>query len=92
MAEEYLTIAELSARLKVKPKTIRNKMANGTFKKKVHFFNPRGIRPRFKWTAILTWLEEKEEQTIKEDNGAIPMARGYFLGMTSSERKRPSTP
>jgi hypothetical protein len=29
--EEYLTTPELAARLKVKPKTIKNKMASGVF-------------------------------------------------------------
>ncbi len=32
VAEEYLTIEELAKRLSVKPKTIRNKMANGILK------------------------------------------------------------
>ncbi len=80
MSEEYLTIAELSSRLKVKPKTIKNKMANGIFTRGVHYFSPRGLRPRFKWSAIVAWLEEKEEETTQEGKGAIPMARGYYLG------------
>jgi len=46
MIEEYLTIAELAARLKVKPKTIKNKMALGVFKKGVHYFSPPGLGPR----------------------------------------------
>ncbi len=81
---EYLTIKELATRLTVKPKTIKNKMANGTFIRGVHYFRPRGLRPRFKWSAIVAWLEEKE--TTKEGNGAIPMARGYFLGESSTEK------
>ena len=79
MTEEYLTIAELSSRLKINPKTIKNKMASGIFKRGVHYFSPKGIGPRFKWSAVVAWLEEKEEQTTHEGNGAIPMARGYFL-------------
>ncbi len=86
MNEEYLTIAELSSRLKVEPKTVRNKMANGTFTKGVHYFSPKGIRPRFKWSAIVAWLEEKEEETTQEGNGAIPMARGYYLGESPPEK------
>jgi len=86
MTEEYLTIKELSSRLKVRPKTIRNKMASGVFKRGVHFFAPRGLGPRFKWSAIVEWLEEKEEDTTQESNGAIPMARGYFLGESSTEK------
>lgn len=79
MSEEYLTIGELSGRLKVKPKTIKNKMANGTFRKGVHYFSPRGLGPRFKWGAVVAWLEGQEQ--LVEENGSrgIPMARGYFL-------------
>jgi len=68
----------------VKPKTIKNKMANGTFIRGVHYFSPKGLRPRFKWSAIVAWLEEKEEQSTKKDIGTIPMARGYFLRESSS--------
>ncbi len=86
MNEEYLTIAELSSRLKVEPKTVRNKMASGIFRKGVHYFSPRGLRPRFKWSAIVAWLEEKEEESTQEGNGAIPMARGYYLGESPPEK------
>jgi hypothetical protein len=50
--EEYLTIAEVSERLKVKPKTIKNKMAAGIFKRGVHYFSSLGFGPRFKWSAV----------------------------------------
>jgi hypothetical protein len=40
--EEYLTIEELSARLKIKPKTVKNKMASGILRKGVHYFSPKG--------------------------------------------------
>ena len=78
--EEYLTINELAARLKIKPKTIKNKMASGIFKKGVHYFSPRGLQPRFKWSAVQTWLEEKDTQANTERATGIPMARGYVLG------------
>ena len=51
--DEYLTIEELSARLKIKPKTVKNKMASGIFQKGIHYFSPKGLRPRFKWSAIV---------------------------------------
>ncbi len=86
MNEEYLTIAELSSRLKVEPKTVRNKMASGIFRKGVHYFSPRGLRPRFKWSTIVAWLEEKEEEKNQESKGAIPMARGYYLGESPPEK------
>jgi hypothetical protein len=50
---EYLTIDEVAVRLKIKSKTVRNKMSAGIFKKGVHYFHPKGLGPRFKWSAIL---------------------------------------
>jgi len=80
MTEEYLTISELSTRLKLKPKTIKNKMVNGTFIKGVHYFSPPGMGPRFKWSAIVSWLEQTEHRHPSNGEDRIPMARGYDLG------------
>jgi len=80
MSEEYLTIPELSSRLKVSRKTVKNKMAAGIFKKGVHYFSPKGLGPRFKWSAVVSWLEEKEDIMPKVEEDSIPMARGYHLG------------
>ena len=80
MAEEYLTIGELAARLKLKPKTVKNKMASGTFRKGIHYFSPQGLGPRFKWSAVVAWLEEEEGNTTQAEEDSIPMARGYLMG------------
>jgi len=90
--EEYLTIEKLAVRLDVKPKTIRNKMASGIFRKGVHYFSPKGLRPRFKWGAIVAWLEEKDKQTAEQTTDAIPMARGYCLGCGNKSRNPIDTP
>lgn len=79
--EEYLTIAEVAVRLKIKPKTIKNKMAAGIFQRGVHYFSPQGLVPRFKWSAVVTWLEQGDASSTRENDGdSIPMARGYHLG------------
>ena len=78
LAEEYLTIGEVAARLKVAPKTVRNKMASGVFRKGVHYVRPKGFGTRFKWGAVVAWLEQAETGAPGEDS--IPMARGYRLG------------
>ena len=80
MAEEYLTVSELGQRLKLSPKSIANKMSAGVFVEGVHFFRPAGLRPRFKWSAVVAWLEG-EGAAAKEstEKNGIPMARGYFL-------------
>jgi hypothetical protein len=88
LAEEYLTINELAARLKVKPKTIKNKMALGIFKRGIHYFSPRGIRPRFKWSVVQAWIEEKETQGTGHNTAGIPMARGYIMGGSKSVGRR----
>jgi hypothetical protein len=77
--EEYLSIPELADRLKFSPKTIQNKMAAGIFKRGVHYFRPQGTAPRFKWSAIVAWLEEAEGDSANAGARAIPMARGYAL-------------
>ena len=86
MSEEYLTISELSARLKLKPKTIKNKMGAGVFRKGEHYFSPSGLGPRFKWSAVVAWLEQSEISTTENDDESIPMARGYRLGGPTSRK------
>jgi hypothetical protein len=80
MTEEYLTIEELSARLKLKPKTVKNKMASGIFRRGVHYFSPQGLGPRFKWSAVVAWLEQQQTEAAELEIDSIPMARGYILG------------
>lgn len=81
MEQEYLTVAEVAQRLKWSPKTVKNKMAAGTFQRGVHYFSPPGIRPRFKWSAVVAWLEGQTAAAVDDQNESdrIPMARGYYL-------------
>jgi hypothetical protein len=76
--DEYLTITEVAERLKLTPKTVRNKMASGVFKQGEHYFRRKGIGTRFKWGAVVAWLEGEEATASEGDS--IPMARGYRLG------------
>lgn len=78
MAEEYLKIGEVATRLKLSPRTIANKMASGIFKRGVHYFSPAGLGPRFKWSAVVLWLEQGE-QTATESDESIPMLRSSRL-------------
>jgi len=78
--EEYLTIEVLGQRLDLEPKTIRNKMASGVFIKGVHYFSPNGMGPRFKWSAVMAWMEAGEQVKAKANGNGIPMAKGYYLG------------
>src|SRR5438046_9237024 len=55
--EEYLTVAEVAARLKLNPKTVRNRMYDGTWRRGEHWFSRPGIGPRCRWSALVRWLE-----------------------------------
>ena len=77
--DEYLTISEVAERLKVKPKTIRNKMASGILRKGVHYFSGQGLGPRFKWSAVQQWIEGTPVARTEHDSNGIPMARGYVM-------------
>ena len=79
MVEEYLTIAEVAERLKVKPKTIKNKMTGGIFKRGSHYFSPVGLGPRFKWSAVVAWLEQSQEPSTESAGDSIPMPWSYRL-------------
>jgi hypothetical protein len=83
--EEYFTINEVAARLKLSPKTIKNKMASEIFRKGVHYFRSQGLRPRFKWSAVQAWL------TLRLQNAKTP---AFFFGgisLLSSLRRLPET-
>jgi hypothetical protein len=75
--EEYLSIESVAKRLELSPKTVKNKMAKGVFKLGVHYFRPAGLGPRFKWTAIVAWMEQSQGQQSGADSNVIPMPLHY---------------
>ena len=81
--DEYLTISELSVRLKISPKTVKNKMASGAFRKGVHYFRPPGMLPRFKWSAVVQWIEVagKENQFLGKAKETEALMRGKSKGL-----------
>jgi hypothetical protein len=82
LPEEYLTVKEVAALLKVSPKRIQNMMAAGVFKQGEHFFRPPAMRPRFKKTALTAWIEQKEEkQTV-----VIQLKKGSTLRIPNGLR------
>lgn len=59
-SEEYLTVPEVAIRFKLSRKTVRNRMYDGTWPKGAIWFSPRGLGPRFKWSALVRWLEGED--------------------------------
>jgi hypothetical protein len=85
-AEEYLTIAEVAAVLKVSPKRVQNMMAAGVFRQDEHFFRPPSMRPRFKRSALTAWIERKEEKQPE----VIPLSKGVVLRIPNNGMRRNS--
>ena len=85
VTEEYLTIKEVAARLKLAPKTVRNKIAAGIFREGVHYVRPQGSRPRFIWSAVVIWMEQGRVSAPQDNDNSIPMRRGYQLGNSGKQ-------
>jgi hypothetical protein len=80
VTDEYLTIAEVAARLKLTPKTVRNRMYDNTWRRGEHWFSRAGIGPRFRWAALVAWLEAPALPLMPPELGAafgpdLPPAR-----------------
>lgn len=73
---EYLTIKEVAALLKVSPKRVQNMMCGGIFTEGLHFFRPRGLRPRFKATAVQAYVEGKDRPQV---SNVIELRKGSVL-------------
>ena len=72
-------MAEVAARFKLTPKTVRNRMYAGTWRRGEHWFSRPGIGPRFRWTALVCWLEGGDSERAQGAGLAygpdIPRAR-----------------
>jgi len=55
--EEYLTVKELSARIKLAKQTIYNMIHKNEFVLHKHYYKPKAKIILFKWSAIEKWLE-----------------------------------
>lgn len=84
--EEYLTISEVAALLKLKPKTVKNKMVAGVFRKGFHYFSPPGLGPRFKRSAVVGWLEQGDKSLSASNDNLIPMPRSYRLNEACTKK------
>ena len=54
--EEYLTVSELSARIKMAEGTIRNLVYQKKFKERVHYVKPTPRKLLFIWSQVEQWL------------------------------------
>jgi hypothetical protein len=56
--EEYLTVDELSARIKFSRQSLYNLIHKGTFVLGKHYLKPTPKKVLFKWSEILVWIGE----------------------------------
>jgi hypothetical protein len=70
--EGYLTDRELAAKLKWSTKTLEKKVRHGIFTQDVHYFQRPGMRRRWKWSAVVRWLENGDEDVVA--TAIVPLA------------------
>jgi predicted DNA-binding transcriptional regulator AlpA len=59
--EEYLTVKELSNRIKFSRQTLYNFICDKTFELNKHYVKPTPKKILFKWSEIKKWLEQPAE-------------------------------
>lgn len=85
MAEEYLTLDELSDRIKYQRQTLYNLIHKGVLVMGKHYLKPTPKKLLFKWSEILAWLGEDSGSEIQMDikPPAPTVAPGGGLGPRS---------
>ena len=76
MIEEYLTISDVSSRLKLRKQTLYNLIYQNKLTKGIHYFKPLPKKVLFSWTAMTKWVEssglDNENDTLSQtQNPAI---------------------
>ena len=65
--EEYLTVKELSAKIKFSKQSLYNLIHKGTFVLGRHYLKPTPKKILFKWSEIQAWMgESSSNKTILE--------------------------
>jgi len=65
--EEYLTVQELSNRIKYAKQSIYNLIQKGTFVQDKHYIKPSRKKVLFIWSAVLEWLNEANAKSQEAD-------------------------
>jgi predicted DNA-binding transcriptional regulator AlpA len=62
--EQYLTVKELSGKIKFSQQTIYNMIHKRDFVKGRHYIKPRPKKVLFLWSAVSAWLESPDESLL----------------------------
>jgi predicted DNA-binding transcriptional regulator AlpA len=66
--EEYLTVKELSERIKFSKQTLYNFINKKTFDLNKHYLKPTPKKILFKWSEIKKWMEQPAEMKNNDIN------------------------
>ena len=64
--EEYLTVNELSRKIKFAKQTIYNMIHKDIFIQSIHYIKPRPKKILFKWSAVKEWMESASVETTHQ--------------------------
>jgi predicted DNA-binding transcriptional regulator AlpA len=70
LAEEYLTVEELSKRIRYSKQTLYNMISSKKFIKGQHYLKPSRKKVLFLWSGIQTWLEDQNSRSDDQDRPA----------------------
>ena len=78
LGEEYLTVKELSEKIKFSKQSLYNLIHRGTFVLRKHYLKPTPKKVLFKWVEIREWMGESlhSGQDIVHDNDSVEPAPG----------------
>ena len=80
--EEYLTVAELSTRIKFSKQSIYNLINKKIFIIGKHYLKPRPKKILFKWSEVMAWMEQRagpisDEPSDPESSNQLPQQPEY---------------
>jgi predicted DNA-binding transcriptional regulator AlpA len=68
--DEFLTVGELSARIKFSKQTIYNLISSKEFILGEHYLKPRPKKILFRWSAIKAWMENSSFDSALNAKGS----------------------
>lgn len=78
--EQYLTVKELSSKIKYSHQTIYNMIHKGYFVRGEHYIKPSRKKILFLWSAICGWMESREGS----DDAIEPVAHNELQNFKNS--------
>jgi hypothetical protein len=70
--EEYLTITQLSDRIKMAPGTIRNLVWKKVFRQNTHYVKPTPRKILFVWSQVEKWLYQADDPSSQRSHKKHP--------------------